>query len=247
MSYPGGKGGAFQHLINRIPPHRLYVESHLGGGAVLRRKRPAAHSIGIDLDHGVLRRFASRRDFTAIHGDATAVLPNLNLYWEDFVYCDPPYLRQTRSGGRLYRFEADEEHHHRLLELVRSLPCRVMISGYANEVYDRALEGWRSENFSIASRAGKRTETVWMNYSVDALHDDRFLGGSFREREQFRRKRSRWRNQFARLPLLQQQAIYKDLRTHIEALKQPDRTASRYELAGAQLSLPGFETSAAPA
>ncbi|KHE92566.1 MAG: hypothetical protein SCABRO_01681, partial [Candidatus Scalindua brodae] len=39
MNYPGGKGGVFQKLINLMPPHDVYIETHLGGGAVIRNKR----------------------------------------------------------------------------------------------------------------------------------------------------------------------------------------------------------------
>ena len=52
MRYPGGKGGAgvYQTIINNIPPHDTYIETHLGGGNILERKRPAARSVGIDVD-----------------------------------------------------------------------------------------------------------------------------------------------------------------------------------------------------
>ena len=48
MRYPGGKGGAgvYQTIINNIPPHDTYIETHLGGGNILERKRPAARSVG---------------------------------------------------------------------------------------------------------------------------------------------------------------------------------------------------------
>ncbi len=54
-SYPGGKGGAgvYQTLINLIPPHETYIETHLGGGAIMRFKRSAKINIGIDLDPDV--------------------------------------------------------------------------------------------------------------------------------------------------------------------------------------------------
>ena len=57
MAYPGGKAGAgvYQRIINQIPPHDVYIEPFLGDGAVLRRKRPASVSIGIDADCRVLR------------------------------------------------------------------------------------------------------------------------------------------------------------------------------------------------
>ena len=52
MTYPGGKAGAgvYQTLINLMPPHRVYIEAFVGGGAVLKTKRPAQYSIAIDRD-----------------------------------------------------------------------------------------------------------------------------------------------------------------------------------------------------
>jgi hypothetical protein len=56
MTYPGGKSGAgvFQRIINRFPPHAVYIEPFLGGAAVMRAKRLAPLSIGIDLDADAL-------------------------------------------------------------------------------------------------------------------------------------------------------------------------------------------------
>jgi hypothetical protein len=61
MGYPGGKSGSgvFQALINWMPPHSLYVEPFLGGGAVMRFKRPAELNIGIDLDPEVISQWST--------------------------------------------------------------------------------------------------------------------------------------------------------------------------------------------
>ena len=56
VSYPGSKNGSgvYQAIINRMPPHQVYLEPFLGGGAILRLKRPAALNIGVDLDKQVI-------------------------------------------------------------------------------------------------------------------------------------------------------------------------------------------------
>jgi hypothetical protein len=48
MIYPGGKEMAAPRIINLMPPHDVYLEPFLGGGAVLRAKKPARLSIGVD-------------------------------------------------------------------------------------------------------------------------------------------------------------------------------------------------------
>ncbi len=56
MKYPGGKGqyGVYQKIINLMPPHEVYIETHLGGGAVMRNKRPARVNIGIEINPKVI-------------------------------------------------------------------------------------------------------------------------------------------------------------------------------------------------
>jgi site-specific DNA-adenine methylase len=39
IKFLGGKGKCYQRLINLMPPHQTYIESHLGGGAVMRNKK----------------------------------------------------------------------------------------------------------------------------------------------------------------------------------------------------------------
>jgi len=58
MAYSGGKGNSYHKIINRMPPHRVYIEPFLGGGAVMRKKRPASVNIGLELDLAVLRATA---------------------------------------------------------------------------------------------------------------------------------------------------------------------------------------------
>ncbi len=42
--------GLCQAIIATMPRHDTHIESHLGGGAIMKRKPPALKNIGIDLD-----------------------------------------------------------------------------------------------------------------------------------------------------------------------------------------------------
>jgi hypothetical protein len=87
-----------------------------------------------------------------------------------------------------------------------------MISGYDNEVYGRMLHGWRHQTFWGTSHTGRREESVWMNYPAGELHDTRFLGADYRERQSIQRKRTRWVQKFLREPVPVRQALLADLR-----------------------------------
>ena len=58
MSYAGGKAapGTFHKIISLMPPHQIYIEPFLGGGAIMRLKRPAQLNIGIDRDRAAIEK-----------------------------------------------------------------------------------------------------------------------------------------------------------------------------------------------
>jgi DNA adenine methylase len=59
------------------------------------------------------------------------------------LYLDPPYLHETRAATEAYgRFEMTEADHRRLLDLLRVVKGKVVLSGYPSALYDRALAGW---------------------------------------------------------------------------------------------------------
>ncbi len=59
MSYLGSKAasGVYQKIIAEMPPHDVYIETHLGGGAVMLRKPPAKVNFGIDIDPQTIEAF----------------------------------------------------------------------------------------------------------------------------------------------------------------------------------------------
>lgn len=241
IHYNGGKGGSgvYQKIISMMPPHSLYVEPFLGNGSVMRYKKPAANSWGIDDDDQVINNLWK--------GDE---IPNLKLtcgnalYWlkqtfwlkqnlklspsDTLVYCDPPYLMETRRSQRqFYRCDmSDEESHYELLSILLDLPVNVMISAYANDLYDNMLHanGWRYKQFFTTNRAGDSVvETVYMNFPEPLeLHDYSFLGNDYRERQDIKRQRERWIKNFAKMNPQKRYAILSAL----EEMKKSDKNNS---------------------
>ena len=76
---------------------------------------------------------------------------------------------------------------------------------------DEVLSGWGRHVFTGTSHTGRREETVWLNFKPAVLHDTRFLGETFRDRQTFKRKRARWVSRFRGEPMGVQQAILADL------------------------------------
>ena len=215
--YPGGKGspGVAQRIVNLMPPHRVYVEPFVGGGAVLRLKRRAARNVAVDLDTDVVTQWQQSTDIEAVHGCGIEYLRHMASRGDELVYADPPYVRETRASRRAYyAHEMSINDHESLLEVLCSLRCYAMVSGYACALYDQALRGWTRIDYPIVTRGGDtRTESLWMNFEPPvALHDYRYLGQDFRERERIKRKAARWKTNLSAMPALERQAILSALR-----------------------------------
>jgi hypothetical protein len=195
MSYPGSKGqaGTFQRIIGQMPAHSLYVEAFFGSGQVFWRKRPAPASIVIDQVPGLLFKASALPGVIGIPGDAISLLPTLALPAGALVYCDPPYLLETRQGRLYYDYELSTDDHRRLLAMLQGLKCRVMVSHYPCELYGAALQSWRGITYRTRTRGKTVHESLWCNFPEPAeLHDWRYAGQSFRERLSLKRLAARW-------------------------------------------------------
>jgi DNA adenine methylase len=204
MSYPGSKAqaGVWQRIIGQMPLHSTYVEPFFGSGQVFWRKLRAERNILIDRSPAALARIgAGGPGLSVICGDAISILPTLTLPAEAVVYCDPPYLLSTRKGRVYYEHEMTDQEHASLLTLLQALPCRVLISGYPSELYDRELAGWRCLRYRTRTRGRTLTECLWCNFPEPTeLHDWRYAGQSFRERLTLRRLAQRWLAKLDRMP-----------------------------------------------
>ncbi|HBR1366644.1 TPA: DNA adenine methylase [Klebsiella pneumoniae] len=218
MSYLGSKAasGVWQKIIAEMPPHETYIETHLGGGAIMLRKPAARRSIGIDIDSDAIRQFdqsliAPRPDLELYNVDAVSFLSTFD-YGSDghtLIYCDPPYLPDTRTSRNRYRFEYTVEDHVKLLTCLKSLPenVSVILSGYRSDLYDDMLSGWRTREFQAMTRGGVRTEKLWMNFQEGRAYTHAFAGKDYNDRMRIKRKAARWRNKFAGLPPAERLAI----------------------------------------
>ena len=272
MKYPGGKNneGTFQWLINHMPPHVTYIEGFLGSGAIMRLKKPAQCSIGIDSDSHVVEQF--RQSTGVLARKSNGSIDDVNIFCDDTIsylqsnaqefdhqtliyldalvreiesaykllrhrltvsnrsaseylkrlrkdvplYLDPPYLMSTRrSKEKLYKHELTDEQHVELLHAIKSLKCMVMISGYISELYATELAKWRTDSLRVITRGGKPAiEYLWLNFPPPIeLHDYRYLGANFREREKIKRQKQRWIARLRRMPDLQRWAMFEAIDT----------------------------------
>ena len=100
---------------------------------------------------------------------------------ETFFYLDPPYVHSTRRGGD-FSFEMNDAGHKKLVDILKNIKGRVLLSGYPNEIYN-GLNWKRIDHEVLCYAVGKtkatgllgdgnvkgkqsRTESLWLNYDV---------------------------------------------------------------------------------
>lgn len=223
-----GGSGVWQRIISEMPEHTVYIEPFWGRGTIAKHKRPAAHTIGCDVDPDALDdgralgalmfrtcgrqwlrdyfRLQSAEDagYRVTAGHATTFG---GVSWsEHLVYLDPPYC----GVPNYYRCPTWTEDDHRdVCRLFMALPCPAMLSGYPSDVYAAELGVSRTIKIPTTNRAGRRVvEWLWMNFDPPArYHDTRFLGVGRRQRERIRRRKKHWAAGLERMPAAERQAV----------------------------------------
>ena len=147
----------------------------------------------------------------------------------ELVYSDPPYLKGTRTSRRRYRYDYEEADHIEWLELLKALPCPVMVSGYPSALYDECLARWRRVQWQVMNQGGVRTECVWFNFVPDRVHWARYAGKNFTDRQRIKRKpaleclnrgAASWGRRYAALPGPERLAVLAAMRA-VEAESWP--------------------------
>ena len=222
--FPGGKGaaGTYQKIINQMKPHDIYIVGFLGGGTIIRKKKPASINIAFDLDKNALDMLPDCEYSGLIelhHENFIDWLENNQLTINQseqriLFYLDPPYLMTTRKSKKeIYRYEMSRAEHERLLNLIVGLNCDVMISGYWSNLYEAYLSEWRVITFLSQTRGGTPgLENLWLNFAQPLrLHDYSFLGENATQRQNIKRKAERWKNRLLHLDPREAAAIMREI------------------------------------
>lgn len=178
----------------------------------MKAKLPADRNIGIDRDGERIQQARLELPSAELSiGDGIAFLERFEFRGGELVYCDPPYLLETRTSGQRYNFELSD--HRRMLAVLSRLNCPVILSGYFSKLYSETLRTWRVVTYTGQTRGGPRTEYLWCNFPEPLeLHDYRYLGRNFRERERIKRKIQRWQKKLSAMPSQERHALMAALR-----------------------------------
>lgn len=83
-------------------------------------------------------------------------------------YCDPPYLPETRTARAAYEHEMTYKQHQELCDYLLACRGTVVISGYANHLYDCEFRNWRRVTKDMPNNSGqgsdkqRRQEVLWI-------------------------------------------------------------------------------------
>lgn len=82
---------------------------------------------------------------------------------DTLIYADPPYLPSTRTQ-KMYSEEMTEQDHIELLDALEAHSGHVVLSGYANPIYDEKLSSWRRLEVKPpkVEAGASRTEVLWV-------------------------------------------------------------------------------------
>jgi len=220
--YLGSKYHFYQWIINQIPVHKNYFEVFVGNGAVFNHLKECELSVINDADGKVSKVWNSLGIYcSCLH--FKDFLPVLNNYGsEAFVYLDPPYPHSTRKSKHRYNVEMSDKEHEELLTIADQLNCNIAISSYQNKMYDRLLKDWRRNEIEVMTRGGKAKESLYMNYDKPTqLHDNRYIGNNFTERQQIKRKLDRNYNKITGWELPEIHTLYNRLTDFLSNTKDP--------------------------
>ena len=153
----GGRGDSFSLTLHRVRRGMADVVS--GYLSAIDEELPK-----------IMKRL---RTVQIVQRDAVEVIKK----WDSpdtLCYCDPPYVKETRTSKSVYACEMTDEDHRRLAETLHACEGKVILSGYASPLYDELYAGWRRESFEMPNNAAggkekaRMEEVLWTNFDITA-------------------------------------------------------------------------------
>ena len=92
---------------------------------------------------------------------------------DTLFYLDPPYVSSTRTSSHGYSYEMSDDDHQKLSEVLRGVKGKVILSGYASDLYDRLYGDWhRVERPHKAFFAKNTIEVLWANFNLNDIKEN---------------------------------------------------------------------------
>ena len=127
------------------------------------RERSYASQDWCNLPEKILPAAERLRGVQIDNRPAIELIPRFN-FENVLIYCDPPYMLETRHGKQ-YRCEMTNREHEELLTILIEHKGKVLISGYDTDLYKSMLIGWnRCETTAYSQVSSRKKEVLWMNY-----------------------------------------------------------------------------------
>lgn len=83
---------------------------------------------------------------------------------ETLIYCDPPYLYESKKSKLMYNSDIDPEDHIQLHRVLSDFSGKVVLSGCLSPLYNRLYKNWNMSKKRIDNTKDKRTEILWTNF-----------------------------------------------------------------------------------
>lgn len=80
---------------------------------------------------------------------------------ESLVYCDPPYLHDSKGSKALYDSEMKPEEHIDLCRALEAFSGKIVLSGCASPLYNRLYKNWNMSKKKLDNGA---SEIIWKNF-----------------------------------------------------------------------------------
>jgi DNA adenine methylase len=152
-----------QSLSGRMDKHAPTVRTRLRGGRNDGVNGWWTAVDGLEAVHCRLQdvRFLCRPALEVIQSEDTPATCH---------YLDPPYYHPTRTATEVYAHEMSDADHRDLLDALLKVKGKVILSGYANTLYDTTLARWRRHTVEVPNNAAggavkrRMTEVLWCNF-----------------------------------------------------------------------------------